>query len=161
MSVAGCSTVLVTMRRRPGGSGAGEAEDRVIAGLRAAAGENNLVGIGTDQRRDPRARLLDGIPGAVAQRRCRRRIAELAPQERQHRLQHIRRDGRRTVVIEIDRRGCRWRRQGSLPVCANSADVFRACRAHPGYGWPMIGVSRGRSPLAAASSTLMSVGLAA
>jgi len=74
-----------------------------VAGFGAAAGERDLVCIGTDQRRDLAARGLDGVVRACAQGGVRRRIAELALQIWHHGLQHGGIDRRRAIVVEINR----------------------------------------------------------
>jgi hypothetical protein len=83
-----------------------DAADRHVAGFGAAAGEDDLVRLRADQRRDMAARGVDGVFGAAAQRVTGRRVAERVAQERQHGVEHIRRDRRGGVVIEIDRHAC-------------------------------------------------------
>ena len=77
---------------------------RRIVALRAAGGEQDLVGEGgSDERRD----LFAGRPHPLAAWRAegvqRRRIAEMLGQIRQHRRDDLGIDPSRRVVVQIDR----------------------------------------------------------
>src|SRR5262249_61961898 len=75
---------------------------RLVPRSAPAAGEDDLVGARTDQRRDLAARLFDRVASTPPQLMRRRRIAVLRAQERQHALQHLRIDRGSGIVIEVD-----------------------------------------------------------
>jgi len=78
------------------------AADSDIGRLGGASGEDNLLWPRTDQTSNLGPRLLDRRMRPPAQGIDRGRVAELFPQVGQHGLQHLRIDGRRCVVVEID-----------------------------------------------------------
>ena len=80
----------------------GDTTDRVVAGLRPAAGENDLIGTRADQRGNLAARRLNRIPCPPAESIGARRVAELLAEVGQHRLEHLARHGGCRVEIEID-----------------------------------------------------------
>jgi seryl-tRNA synthetase len=84
-----------------------------IDGLRAAAGEDDLVRSGPDERRDLLSGPLHRVSGGAAAGVACRRIGKVIPEERQHRLQHGWIDLRGGVGVQIDHMRCSDR----LPCC--------------------------------------------
>jgi len=74
-----------------------------VVGLGAAAGEEDLVGVATEQGGDLGARLLDGAPALLAVPVGAGGVAEGGDNERQHGGGDLGVDGCGGVVIEIDR----------------------------------------------------------
>ena len=72
--------------------------------LRAAAGEDDLVRVCPDQRRDLCSGPLHRISGGAAAGVACGRIGKVIPEERQHRLQHGWIDLRGGVGVQIDHR---------------------------------------------------------
>src|SRR5688572_2075378 len=120
----------------------GDALDRQVVGLGRAAREDDLLRIGADEVRDLLARGLDGLlslpaEGVVAARR----IAEVVGEVRQHRLDDPWIDGRRGVIVHVNRElhlclylsGLPERRTGipylperppALPIYRNASPAF-------------------------------------
>ena len=107
-SVAGCSIAVVTIAAVRARSG--DAADREVARLGAAAGEDDLV-----RARAPISAATSARAASTAARAARpRRLSEeglpnAAPQEGQHRVAHLGRDRCRRVEVEIDVRHRRLR----------------------------------------------------
>jgi hypothetical protein len=78
--------------------------DREVVGLAAARGEDDVGAIAAEQRGDLRPRLLDRVLRRRAVRVRARRVAELPLEVRAHRFEHLARDRRRGVVVEVDQR---------------------------------------------------------
>src|SRR5450756_811984 len=81
----------------------GRATDSQIVRLCPARGEQHFVRLTPEELRDLPPGALDCFLSAVAVDMARRGIAEVLPQERQHRLHYLRVDGGRGVVVEVDR----------------------------------------------------------
>jgi hypothetical protein len=86
----------------PAVDGAGS-DERQRDRLRGAAGEAERLRVGADERADALARLLDGLVGGPAVGVVARRVAEPLREHGEHRLDGLRSDGRRGVVVEVDR----------------------------------------------------------
>ena len=92
----------VRPRLRTVSGGGSDAENRVIVGFGAAAGEENLLGARADERGHLFAGGLDGSASLLAESVDRRSVAEFAGEVGEHRVEHFRLDGGGGVVIEID-----------------------------------------------------------
>src|SRR4051812_16269972 len=78
--------------------------DREIVRFRRAAGEHDLPRRRAGKLRDPLASCIYGLLRLPAeQMAAARRIAEFRPEIRQHGVQYPGVDGRRRMVIEVDR----------------------------------------------------------
>ncbi len=80
-----------------------DALDCKVVGLGGAAGENNFLGLGADQRRDLIARAIDGLfrfPSEAVV--AAGGIAELLGEIRQHRIEHARIDARGRVIVHVN-----------------------------------------------------------
>jgi hypothetical protein len=77
-------------------------QDRQIAALGTAGGENNLVGFSPEQSRDPVTRIVDGSPGDPRGGMDAGGIAKKISKEWQHGFPGFRTERRGCVVIEID-----------------------------------------------------------
>ena len=96
-----------------------DAFDHQVVGFRGAAGEDNLLPRGVDQRGHLLARIFHGFFGAPAEgvvAACR--IPELAGEIRHHCLHHTRVDGRGGVIIHVNRQ---FDGHGSLFSCLQQA----------------------------------------
>ena len=83
----------------------GDALDREVVGLGRAAREHDLFRVGADEIRDLLARRVDGLLGGPAERMVPAGgVAEMLREERQHRVHDTRIDGRRRVIVEINRK---------------------------------------------------------
>ena len=82
---------------------------REVQRLGAAAGEDDLARTRPDRAGDTLMGLVERSARSPAVRVRRRGVAELAAQERQHRLERLRTQRRRGGVVEVDRhrRDCR------------------------------------------------------
>ena len=78
--------------------------DRVVAGFRPAAGEDDLVRLCPDQGRDPPARDFDRVVSGLAECMSTGGVAEVLAEEGQHRVEDGRIDRRGRIVVEVDRR---------------------------------------------------------
>src|SRR5260370_31219425 len=92
--------VWTGVRRRDGG--ADDAEDGVVVGLGAAAGEENLLGPGAEEGRDLFAGGLDGGAGLLTEGVDGGGVAEFAGKIGKHGVEHFWLDGGGGVVIEVD-----------------------------------------------------------
>jgi hypothetical protein len=79
-----------------------DAEDGVVVGFGAAAGEDNFLGTSADERGDLFAGRFDGGAGALAGSVDGGGVGEVAGEIGKHGVEDLRVDGRRGVVIEID-----------------------------------------------------------
>ena len=92
--------------------------ERQVVRLGGAAGEDDLLGLGADERRHLGARLLDRRLGLPAERMVARRgVPEVLPQVGQHRLQHARVERGGGVVIHVDGKAHSGR-SGRMPTLA-------------------------------------------
>jgi hypothetical protein len=82
----------------------GDATDREVVGLRAARGEEHLVGLASNEPCDLLPRVLHGLSRPQPQRVPARRVAEVLAQVGQHGVDDLGEDRRGRVVIEIDQR---------------------------------------------------------
>jgi hypothetical protein len=112
---------LATVARR---AQSRRADDRVVVGLGAAAGENDGPGAGAQQFRGLGAGLVDRRPGATAGGVAARGIGAAFAQPRQHGLEHARVERCRRVVVQIEQ------------VRAGHDDGLRAERPPPPLGVP-------------------------
>lgn len=78
----------------------GAMDGRVVA-FGAAACENDFTWIGVDKFGELEAGFIQMARNAVAKAVSAGRIPPLLPQKRQHRLDHLRRNPGRSVVIQI------------------------------------------------------------
>ena len=81
----------------------GHASDGEVVRLGAAGGEDHLVLVTAEERRDLLARSRDRVSSAPAVDVPARGVAEVLAQVREHRVDDLRQDGRRRVVVEVDR----------------------------------------------------------
>ena len=88
--------------RRATASREEQALDGEIVGFAAAARKHDLVSFAAEQRRDLRARRLQGCLGADARPVAARRIAERPFNQRPHGCGDRRIDRRARVVVEVD-----------------------------------------------------------
>src|SRR5215469_379654 len=79
-----------------------DAEDSVIVGLRAATGEENLLGACRNQCSDMFARGFHSRASFLAVSVDRGGIAELPGEVGKHRVEHLRLDGSGGVIIEVN-----------------------------------------------------------
>ncbi len=77
-------------------------EDGVVIGFGAAAGEDDFLGAGADERSDLFAGGFDGGAGALAGRVDGSSVGKFAGEIGKHGIEHGRLDGRGGVEIEID-----------------------------------------------------------
>ncbi len=80
----------------------GVPDEGEVVRLCGARGEDDLIGLGADERGDGGAGGLEGLRGAVADCVQRRRIAEALREVGQHRLDDARVDGLRGLVVQVD-----------------------------------------------------------
>src|SRR5205823_5095723 len=80
-----------------------EALDGLVARLAAAAGEDDLVGLGAEEVGDLLAGAVDGVMGSLAVGVAAGRVAELLAQVRQHGVEDGGVEGRRRIVVEVNR----------------------------------------------------------
>src|SRR5215469_15584583 len=79
-----------------------DAEDSVIVGFRAAAGEENLLGPSANERGNLLARSLDGSAGVLAKRVDGGGVAEFDREIGKHGVEDFGLDRGGCVVIEVD-----------------------------------------------------------
>src|SRR5215831_10584231 len=79
-----------------------DAEDGVIVGFGAAAGEENLLGSSANELGNLLARGLDGSTGVLAEGVDGRGVAEFGREVGKHGFEDFRLDGGGGVVIEVD-----------------------------------------------------------
>ena len=79
-----------------------DSRDRQVVGLAPAGGEYDAVGLAAEQCGDLRPRALDRRARYGAVPVGARRVAERTLQIRTHRVEDLRRDRCRGVVIEVD-----------------------------------------------------------
>src|SRR5258706_4317360 len=77
------------------------AVDRGVVALSAAAGEDDLSGVGMEESRELFPRLVDVRSDLFAKSIRAGRIAPILPQEREHGFQHLRGNLRSGVIVEI------------------------------------------------------------
>jgi hypothetical protein len=81
------------------GMSTGDAHDSKIAGLRATASKNNLVGLRAEDRRETVSGVIDCRPSLASRRVNRRRISKVTIQKRQHGIPRLRGKWRGGVVV--------------------------------------------------------------
>ena len=81
-----------------------DALDCQVVGLGGAAGENNFLGLGADQRGDLVARATDGLFRFPSEAMVAAGgVAELLGEIREHRIEHTRIDARGRMIVHINR----------------------------------------------------------
>ena len=80
----------------------GGAADGEVVRLGAAAGEHDLRRVGADQRRDRRSRLVERRLRLLAEVVHARRVAEQSRRARGDRVDDLRGERGRRVVVEVD-----------------------------------------------------------
>src|SRR3984893_1503641 len=107
--------------------------DRQIVGFGGARREYYLAGIGTDQRGDFAARLLDRLGGNPTVRMARAvRIAELLGEIGQHRVEYAGVEPVGGLMVEIDRQAVgRSRFPDREQRCGGRGHAARALGARP------------------------------
>ena len=118
---AWCSTGVVTMRwprARP--AQAAPLSARLLASVPPLVNTISRASR-ADRPREPLVGVVERLAGDAAERVRRRRVAERAAEERQHRLEHLGAQGRRRGVIEVDRH--RAAIVDSRPVSPRSRDA--------------------------------------
>ena len=83
-------------------TGVDDAEDGVVVGFSAAAGEDDFLGSGADEGGDLFAGGFDGGAGALAGGVDGGGVGEIGGEIGKHGVEDLRVDGRRGVVIEVD-----------------------------------------------------------
>src|SRR5260370_5387164 len=127
-------------------------EDRVIVGLGAAAGEDDLLRAGADEGGNLFAGSFDRTAGTLPGSVDRSGVSEFRGKIGQHRVEHFRLDGRGGVKIEVDAlheathrillAGVFWRLQRGarsvgreLPTCKRELTIL-FCALEPRRGGP-------------------------
>ena len=87
-------------------TGIDDAEDGVIVGFSAPAGEDDFLGFGADEGGDLLAGGLDGGAGVLAEGVDGGGIGEVSGEIGKHGVEDLWVDGRRGVVIEVDAVHC-------------------------------------------------------
>jgi hypothetical protein len=82
--------------------GVEDAEDGVVVGFGAAAGEDDFLGAGANESGDLFAGGFDGGASALAGSVDRRGVGEVGGEIGKHGVEDLRVDGCRGVIIEID-----------------------------------------------------------
>src|SRR5262249_12859622 len=104
----------------------GDALQSQVVRLGCTAGEDDLVGLGTDQGRHLGTRLLDRRLGSPAERMvARSSVPEILPEVREHRLEHARVERGRGMVIHVDRKAHSVR-AAHLPTLAYQCGPVRS-----------------------------------
>src|SRR5579862_2097617 len=79
-----------------------DALDCQVVGLGSAAGENNFLGLGSDQRGDLFARATDGLFRLPTETMVTAGgVAELLGEIREHRIEHARIDARGRMIVHV------------------------------------------------------------
>ena len=79
-----------------------QADDREVVRLRAAAGEDDFMGLRAEQRGQPVARIVDRRPRLAPRGVDARGVAKVPLQIRPHRVENLRRERGGGVVVEVD-----------------------------------------------------------
>ena len=82
--------------------GCDDAEDGLVVGFGAAAGEDDFLGTSADESGNLFAGGFDGGASALARRVDRGGVGEVGGEIGQHGVEDLGVDGRRGVVIEVD-----------------------------------------------------------